>query len=96
VISKSLFAAASLILFTAVAQADADTLEPITFGSVRADLKKSLKRPLRAGRLIPILDSVTTDGPVGESSLHYRRLATNTAVGSNRIISGVERSDAKC
>jgi len=43
-ILKTLFAAASLILLTTVAQADSDTLQPITFGSVRADLKKSLAR----------------------------------------------------
>jgi hypothetical protein len=45
-ILKTLFAAASLILFTAAAQADSDTLQPITFGSVRADLKKSLAKML--------------------------------------------------
>jgi hypothetical protein len=43
-ILKALFTAASLILFATAAQADSDTLQPITFGTVRADLKRSLAK----------------------------------------------------
>jgi hypothetical protein len=53
-IAKSLFAATSLILFTAVAQADSDSLQPITFASVRADLKKSLSKMSIRDDVVPL------------------------------------------
>jgi hypothetical protein len=52
--SRSLFAAAILNLFTAGAQADSDTLQPITFASVRADLKKSLTKMSIRDDVVPM------------------------------------------
>jgi hypothetical protein len=43
-ISKVVFVVVSLAFSSALAHADPDTLEPITFASVRADLKKSLAK----------------------------------------------------
>jgi hypothetical protein len=51
---KNLFAAASLFLFSTVAQADEDTLQPITFGSVRTDLKKSLAKLAVRDDVVPM------------------------------------------
>ena len=53
-ISKSFFVAVNLILFTAAAQADTDTLQPITFASVRADLKKSLTKMSVRDDVVPM------------------------------------------
>jgi hypothetical protein len=44
VIVKSLFVVVGFVLFNTVAQADTDTLQPVTFASIRADLKKSLAK----------------------------------------------------
>jgi hypothetical protein len=51
---KNLIAAASLVFFSAAAHADTDTLQPITFGSFRADLKKSLSKISIRDDVVPV------------------------------------------
>ena len=51
---RTLFAVACVLLLTAVAKADTDTLQPITFASVRADLKKSLTKMSVPDDVIPM------------------------------------------
>jgi hypothetical protein len=51
---RTLFAVVSFMVLTAVAQADPDTLQPITFASVRADLKKSLTKMSVRDDVVPV------------------------------------------
>jgi hypothetical protein len=51
---KTLFVVAYLILSAVMARADTDTLQPITFASVRADLKKSLSEVSIRDDVVPL------------------------------------------
>jgi hypothetical protein len=51
---KIVFAAAGLAFCSTLAHADPDTLQPITFASVRADLKKSLTKMSVREDVVPV------------------------------------------
>jgi hypothetical protein len=51
---KMVFAAAGLAFCSTLAHADPDTLQPITFASVRADLKKSLTKMSVREDVVPV------------------------------------------